>query len=398
MVNQAVGRWSRRFAAASAWFFAGVPLAHLADAGRRPFVILALFGAVFHMVFGKAYLLVPSYFERVLAVERAPAVHFGLSTSGTLALAAAAVTDAPGLAAVGAGAWTVGVGLFLGSLAWTLRDNPTGSATGTGSARANDRLDRVANAFVPVSLAYLAVGSYAVLARATGLPTPLDGYPPRAAHLLAAGSAGLLLFALGSRLVPRFLGGDAPTAFAVSLPVGAVGPALIAVSLGAGDLFRLGAGLEAAALVAFAAGYVQLFRRSKRVRIEGRPPARRVGEYAILAGVVAGALAAAVGLSFAFGGYSADLLAVHRRLTLVGFLGLSIVGFAYQFYPPRMGSFRGASDRGAMVTIALLAGGLATECAGLLADLPAVRTAGVLAFFVGALGYAYVLTRVLIEK
>ncbi len=364
----------------------------------RGVVTLALFGVAFHMVFGKAYLLVPSYFERVLAAKRTPGVHFALSVTGTLAVAAADPSDRPTLAALGGVAWVSGVALFLGSLAWTLRDNPTGSATGTGSARATDRLDRFANAFVPVSLAYLAVGSDAVLARVTTLPTLFDGYPPRATHLLAAGSAGLLLFALGSRLVPRFLGGDAPLAFAAALPTGAVGPALIALSLGSGWPFRLGAALEATALVAFAVGYVRLFGRSRRVRIEGESPSRRVGEYGILAGVVSGVLAAFVGVRFAVVGYSPALLAVHRRLALVRFLGLSIVGFAYQFYPPRMGDFRGGSDRGALVTIGLLAGGLAVECAGLLVGDESVRSAGVWLFLGGAVGYAYVLTRVLVEK
>lgn len=395
----------------SAWFLVAASIARLAGANRRTFVTLALFGFVFHVVFGKAYLLVPSYFERVLATERTPAVHFALSVSGTLALAVGSRGELGVLSVLGGAAWAAGVALFLGSLAWTLRDNPTGRATGTGSARASERFDsfdRYANAFVPVSLAYLALGSYAVLARVTGLPTFLDSYPPRATHLLAAGSAALLLFALGSRLVPRFLGGDAPPSFTVVLPAGALGPVLIGTSLGSGWLFRLGAALEAIALFGFAAGFVQLFRDSKQVRIEGEPPRRRVGEYAILAGVTSGALAAVVGVWFAFVGYSPALLAVHRRLALSGFLGLCIVGFAYQFYPPRMGGFRGASDRGAIVTIALLAGGLAVECAGLLVGHPAVETvgvgaagietAGVLLFLAGALGYAYVLTRVLVEK
>ena len=86
------------------------------------------------------------------------------------------------------------VAVFLLAIGWTVRDNLTGAETGTGDANADRRpVDRAANAFVPVVAAYLAVGSYGLLAVHAGLPFPLDGYRPRASHLLAAGTAARAL-------------------------------------------------------------------------------------------------------------------------------------------------------------------------------------------------------------
>lgn len=111
----------------------------------------------------------------------------------------------------------------MGALLWTIRGNLTGHDTGTGNDRAAfRRTDRYANAAIPAALAYLAVGSYEVLARVSALPGLTDGYFPRITHLLAAGAA-LLVFALGVRLAPRFLDVPAPAPLvAVVLPAGAV--------------------------------------------------------------------------------------------------------------------------------------------------------------------------------
>ncbi|MFB6228069.1 MAG: hypothetical protein ABEH88_05730 [Halobacteriales archaeon] len=59
--------------------------------------------------------------------------------------------------------------VFVGALLWSVRGNLSGAATGTGSANADRRgVDRIANAFVPVALAYLLTGSYAMAATASG--------------------------------------------------------------------------------------------------------------------------------------------------------------------------------------------------------------------------------------
>ena len=85
----------------------------------------------------------------------------------------------------------------------------------------------------------------------------------------------------------------------------------------------------------------------------------------------------------------------HFRLNVLGFLGLTIVGVSYQFYPPAVGSLPGSSDRTALVSMVLLGGGLGVEVVGLLAELSLLTTAGQLVGLVGALVYAYLLVGLL---
>jgi hypothetical protein len=379
-------RWSRRFVLAGAALLVLWQAAELAGLGRRAAVTLGVLGFVCHTVFGKAYALVPSYFDRDLATPRAMPVHLTCSLAGTLLLAGASTPSlraglAPetlrAAAAAGALLWAAGVVAFLGTMGWTLRGNLTGAETATGGANEDRRpVDRAANAFVPIALAYLAVGSYALVAGRTALPVLLDGYPPRAIHLLAAGFAGLLLFAVGFRLLPRFLVARPPRALvATVLPAGAVGPALLAVGLPAGPMLHAGAAVESVAVVGFAAAFGLLFARSDR---------RRVGFYGVLAAAVAGTLAALAGLSLAVGPYLPGLVTAHRRLMILGFLGLAIVGATYQFYPPAVGTFPGAGNRTALGAIALLAGGLLVETAGLLGGVATVVTVGRVAAALGA--------------
>lgn len=364
-------------------------VAALAGAPRGVTVALGLLGFVFHVVFAKAYTLVPAYFARELALPRAPTVQLPLTALGAAGVAGGAAGWLPStVTAAGGLAWLVGVLVFVGALGWTIRDNPTGAETGTSeSNEARRGVDRFANAFVPIVVAYLLVGSYELAATSTALPTVLDGYPPRASHLLAAGSATLLVFAVGFRLLPRFLVAHPPRPLvAVVLPAGALGPVLLAVHLPAGPLFVLGALLEAAAVCGFAIAYGWLFWTSDR---------RRVGFYPVLGGVLAGVAAALAGLHMAMAGPAPGLVQAHARLNLLGFLGLTVVGVSYQFYPPAAGRFPGSSDRTALAVAALVAAGLAIEVAGLLGGVGVVVAAGRALALVGAVGYAILLTGLL---
>ncbi|NHN59943.1 MULTISPECIES: hypothetical protein [Halorussus] len=398
----AVTRWARRFVAASALFLVAWQIAALAATvsgttsaaavPRQTRVALAVHGFVLHAVFGKAYSLVPSYFDRSLAVPRAPAVQFPLTTVGALGLAAGPLAGVPDLAAgVGAVLWAAGAAVFVAALAWTVRDDPTGRETGTSDANAERRpVDRAANAFVPVVLAYLLAGAYATAAPSLGLPGFASLGFARTAHLLAAGAAALLVFAVGFRLFPRFLVASPPRALVgVVLPAGAVGPALLAGDLYGGTWFRAGAALEALAVLGFGAAYAVLFVRSER---------RRVGFYAVLTGVAAGALGVAVGLHFAFAGRGFELIETHFRLNVLGFLGLTIVGATYQFYPPTVGTFPGASDRTALASIALVGAGLVAELGGALAGAEAVVLVGRASALAGAALFAGLVVGVFAER
>lgn len=370
-------------------FLVAWQVAALAGAPRAVTVWLGLLGFVFHVVFAKAYTLVPSYFARELALPRAPTVQLPLTAFGAAGLAGAAGGWLPASVGSAAGlAWLAGALVFAGSLAWTLRGNLSGAETGTGEPNADRRaVDRFANAFVPVVGAYLLVGSYELAAAGTALPGLLDGYAPRAVHLLAAGTAALLVFTVGFRLLPRFLVAHPPRPLvAVVLPAGALGPALIALTLPAGPWFVLGGALEATAVVGFALAYGWLFARSDR---------RRVGFYPVGLGLLAGVAAALLGLHMATAGPAPAIVEAHARLNLLGFLGLTVVGVTFQFYPPAAGRFPGASDRTGVAVVALLVVGLLVEVAGLLVGVAVLVPAGRALTLAGAIGYATLLVGLL---
>lgn len=389
-----VSRWSRRSVFAGALFLLASQAASALGAPQRGVVVLGVYGFVLHVVFGKAYALVPTYFDRTLVAPRAPAVQLPLTGVGAVALAVAAwctddgcslaptAADAVGLA--GAVGWTVGVGVFAGTLLWTTRDNLSGAETATGEANAHRRpVDRFANVFVPVALAYLLAGTYGTLALHVGVPPLVDGYPPRTSHLLAAGAAATTLFAVGFRLLPRFFVAEPPRPLAWTiLPAGALAPALLASSLPAGPAFVAGAALEAVAVGGFALTVLWLFARSDR---------RRVGFYGVGAGAACGVLGVVLGLWFATVGASPAAVAAHLRLNVVGFLGLTIVGVTFQFYPPAVGTFPGASDRTALAVLASLLAGLLVQASGF------VRLGGVVGL-VGAGAYVWLLAGLFRER
>jgi len=388
MSAAAVTRRVQRLLFVALGFLLAWQVAALVGTSRHLQVVLGLYGFVFHVVFAKAYSLVPSYFARELAVPRAPAVQLPLSGLGVVGLAAAGLGAPALVGTAGAALWFAGVLVFVGTLAWTVRDNLTGAETGTGEAKADRRpVDRYANAFVPLVLAYLLAGSYDLLAVWVGLPTVAVSGGPPATHLLAAGAATLLVLAVGFRLLPRLLVATPPRALvAVALPAGAIGPILLATAFYGGLRFQAGAALEAIAVVGFATAVAWMIAASDR---------RRVGVYAVLAGAAAGVLGVLLGLDFAFRGITVALADAHARLNLLGFLGFTVVGVTYHFYPPGAGRFAGAGDRTAMATVGLLAGGLLVEVVGLAAGVEVVVLLGRLAALVGAAGYAYLIAGLL---
>lgn len=390
--SAAVSRWARGFVAASAVWLVVWQAATLVGFPRRVTVTFALFGFVLHMVFGKAYSLVPSYFDRELAFTRAPSVHLPLALGGTGALAVAPLSIVPSaVGTVGAVLWAAGIAVFLGTILWTIRDNITGSETGTGDHNAHRRpVDRVANAAMPVAFLYLALGAYATLAASVPLPSLFDGFAPRASHLFAAGTAALLVFAVGFRLLSRFLVASPPRPLVyVVLPAGALGPALLAAGLPAGPLLQAGAVVQTIAVVGFAVAYCWLFVTSDR---------NRLAFYGVLAGALAGLAVVAFGLYFALVGTNPDLIVAHYRLALLGFLGLTIVGVAFQFYPPSVAQFPGGGDRLATATLGGLVGGLLLEVGGLLAGRALPVIGGRSLALGGAVGYAYLLLGLFVQR
>lgn len=387
-----VSQGARRHVAAGALFLVTWQVATLVGAPHRSAVVLGLHGFVLHTVAGKGYALIPSYFDRTLALPRAPAASLPLLMLGTIGLAAAPVGDVPSIVGmVGGICWGLGVLVLVSALGWTVRGNLAGRETGTGQINADRQwVDRAANAFVPVVLAYLIAGAYETVAVSTALPTLAGRGAAGASHLLAAGVGALLVFTVGFRLLPRFLVSSPPQALvAIVLPAGAVGPALVAGNLWGGTWFRVGAAAEAVAVSGFALAYVALFLRSER---------RRVGLYGPLFGVVAGVAGVSLGAHVAFVGTLPGWSIAHYRLNLLGFLGLTIIGVAYQFYPPAVGTFPGATDRTAFASIGCLAAGVCAEAYGSLVEFDVATTGGRLLTLVGAALYAYLLLGLFQER
>ncbi|MFC7077089.1 hypothetical protein [Haloarcula halophila] len=380
MSDPRVTRWARRLVAVGVLFFLAVHLAVAADLGRRPVVVLGLYGFVLHVLFGKAYALVPAYFDRDLALPWAPALQFPLSVVGTAGLVLVSAMPAS-VTTVGRVCWALGVVVFLGSLGWTLRTNLTGRETGTGGANTHRRgVDRVANAVVPVALMYLAAGAVAVTLPALGRQWLL---PAQVSHLLGAGAAALFVFGVGFRLFPRFLVAEPPRPLVwLVLPAGAVAPALLAIGLFDRRLLLVGGILEALAVVGFAAAYVVMFRRSDR---------RRVGFYAVLAAVGYGVVGVGLALATVLNGRDPQLVRAHYRTMLLGFLGMTVIGATFQFYPPTVGRSRLSTDRIAAVTIGLLVVGLGGQLLGILSESPPLVFGGEATGVVGAGLYCWLL-------
>jgi hypothetical protein len=230
------------------------------------------------------------------------------------------------------------------------------------------------------------VGSYETVATRTSVPPLLSGYPPEASHLLAAGTATNILFGVGSRLLPRFTVTH-PSRYpvAVVLPAGALGPGLASMGLLGGGTLHAGATLLAVAVVGFVVAVLRAVATSDR---------ERVGFHGVALGAIAGLAGVGLGAYFAFASWDLPLVVAHYRLNLVGFLGLTVVGVAYQFYPPNVGGFRWCTDRTALASIYAIAAGLAVEVGGWSWDFQAAVTAGRSLALVGSALYATLLSGV----
>ncbi|WP_144060685.1 hypothetical protein [Salinarchaeum sp. Harcht-Bsk1] len=404
-----ISRGARGLVLAGAGFLVASTFAAAITEPRSTIVAFGLYGFVLHTIFGKAYGLLPAYFDRDLAVPRAPQLQLPLAVLGTVLLAATPGSETDRLlpiaadvaADAGAVLWAAGSIVFLVTIALTIRDNPTGAETGTSASKADRaRLDRIANAAMPIALAYLAIATYQLLAGAFDLPALVES-PLAVSHLLTVGTATLLVFAIGARLLPRLIRAEVPDALAAAvLASGALGPALLVGWFDGGPFGLAVEGLlhGAIALLAVAVlGHAVLI-----VLLVSRAPAPRLGAYGVLAGAVGGVLTVAAGALVGLG-ERIELFAIHPRLGLLGFLGLTILGVVYHFYPPAV-----AGDRGDVVAAASLwslGGGVFLELTAVLLGegQPSGPTATAIDLgrwlaVVGALAYAGLLVVIVVNR
>lgn len=242
------------------------------------------------------------------------------------------------------------------------------------------------------------VGSYELMALFTPFPALLSENLPQVSHLLGAGTAVLLVFAIGFRLLPRFLVVHPPRPLVgLVLPMGALGPLVLAYSLPTGQFITWGAISEGIAIVGFAIAYLYMLNASDR---------NRVGFYGPFAGGVFGVVAVSLGLYFALGSRDASLALLHLRLNLLGFIGLTIIGIAYQFYPPNIGSLWGVNNRTALASLTAIVFGLGLASISVLGSYWGVWVIGQHSFhvggrifaLVGTILYGYLITALFYER
>ncbi len=339
------------------------------------------------MVFGMAYLLLPSYVGRTLSTRRLPGVHFAAAYAGTGVL----VTDglvglSPSLVALGESLWSLGVAIFVGTLLWTVAPAVvTDSEIVFRSADRPQRSTRLATMLLPVAVGYLVVGTVALLSMVTSLPELVGRSFPTVVHYYAAGFAALLIFALGARLLTGFFHESPPRYLSwVVLLCGAVAPGTLALNFWRPPWFLVGAGLEFVAM----SGYVGLV-----AVVMYRTDRRRTGLYGIALGALSGAVAVGAVTLVAFGVGTATLVGVHVDVVLGGFFLLTIIGYAYQFFPVTNGQFPGATERTALTTILLLAFGVGLQAISAFTAYSWFHEAGSSLAVFGTTGYTYLMAR-----
>jgi hypothetical protein len=238
---------------------------------------------------------------------------------------------------------------------------------------------------IPVAIGYLVAGTVLLLGLA-GVSGTSVGSISQVVHLYAAGFGALLVFSLGARLLLGFYHVTPPRALMLGvLIVGAVAPAMVGGVRWIDPFFRVGASLEVVAMGGYALAVGLVAVRTDR---------RRFGLLGIGGGALAGLAAVAVAAPLAFETTAVDQpVLLHRLLVLWGFFPLTIIGYAFLFFPVTHGQFAGATRRWATLIVALLGVGLLGRALGTTVGSPAGRLFGVSLSVLGALGYLYVLVR-----
>jgi hypothetical protein len=382
-----IQRWTQRFTVASAVAFVIACAAAGVTSDLEIPGVLVVFGFVCPMIFGMGYLLLPPYVRRTLIDDRLPGIHFCLAFSGAGLLILGTALDGAGLlVSIGVTLWSLGVVVFVGALLATV--GPAVLDDPSIIFRFGDRSQRstrLATAAIPVAIGYLVLGTI-VLVHSTGTIGSDTSSLAATIHLYAAGFGAVLIFSLGARLLVGFFRVNQPKPLLwVVLITGAFAPALLGLYLWVDPWFSIGAILESIAMVGY--GVV--------VAIAGyRTERRRVGYTGIALGAVAGVVAIVLAALVAV---ETPLLvatvSVHRTAILWGFFPLTIVGYAFLFFPVADGQVPGATPRVARAAIVALAVGLLLRLAGIVGPSIYLRIGGVAISSAGAVLYCYLVTR-----
>lgn len=377
-------RWTQSFTVLSATALVGYFTAVLLGVSYQTSVVIGLFGFVCPMIFGMAYLLLPAYVGQTLVDQRLAGVHFALTLGSAGLLVQGHLFDLLSARALGSLLWGLGVLVFLGSLMRTIVPELWKQArTDTSREPRPQRSTRLAATAIPFALGYLGVGTLGLAVNAT-TPAGEAVLVQRIVHYYAVGFGGLLIFALGARLMIGFFHVSLPRSVVWPVLVsGIIAPALLGTYLWVDPWFQIGAVLEAVAMIGYT--FLVLF-------VAHRSDWDRVGLYGIALGAVSGTAAIVFGLGMAVGTEVVGHVAGHVSFVLGGFFPLTIVGYAYQFFPVTNGQFPGANRGVAMATIILLGIGVLLQGMGIVSSYSPVRSMGAVVSLVGAIGYWYLIT------
>jgi len=130
------------------------------------------------------------------------------------------------------------------------------------------------------------------------------------------------------------------------LITGAIAPAFLGTFLWIDPWFQVGGVFATLSMLGYAGIVLLVVLKTDR---------RRVGVSGIALGAIAGAAVVSAVL-VVFGVGQPTSIAVHRTLILAGFFPLTIVGYAYLFFPITGDQFTGANARSARTTIGVLWG------------------------------------------
>jgi len=377
--------WTQRFTVASVGSFVSSLLALLGEANEAA-VLIGVFGFICPMVFGMAYLLLPSYVGETLVDQRLAGIHFVLAYVGVILLVADQLgTEEIPLKLLGVTLWAIGTLVFVGSLLATVGPTAVGTVAETlrGSGR-SQRSTRLATTMIPVAVGYLLIGTIALLTIVAPLQIGAITVA-QVVHYYLIGFATLLIYALGTRLLTAF--------FHVSLPrpvvwamliTGAIAPAFLGTFLWIDPWFQVGGVFATLSMLGYAGIVLLVVLKTDR---------RRVGVSGIALGAIAGGAAVVSAVLVVFGVGQPTSIAVHRTLILAGFFPLTIVGYAYLFFPITGDQFTGANARSARTTIGVLGVGVAIQSVGVASQYELVRVIGLLGSIAGTIGCGYLLGR-----
>lgn len=379
-------QWTKRFTVASAGALIIYLFANLLHISHQTSVLICVFGFICPMIFGMGYLLIPPYVGRTLVDHRLPGIHFVLAYLGGGFLVIGWEFDGYSfLFDVGTILWVIGVAIFVSSLLVTV--GPVIARNPMRVFQEGDkpqRTTKLATVAIPVAIGYLLTGTI-VLLIASNLLTYGSASIPDVVHFYLVGFGMLLIIALGVRLLTGFFHVTPPRPLVwLALITGALASAFLGSSLWMQPWFRIGA-----ILTGIAIGSYLLLVTGVVVRTEQTRP----GLYGIFLGAVSGAVGVGSVIPIVFEIGQSHLINVHRTFILTGFFPLTIIGYAYLFFPVTDDGFSTPKIDNTTLTIGLLGIGVIIQAIGIIFRSLPIQWMGLSGSILGVSGYLWFMAR-----